>query len=113
MIVIVDEMIGMIRRMKQGIVVDDETAALDIIREVGPGGEFLTHEHTFKHLRTTQWRPKLISRLGYEDWEASGKTGLLDRARLKLDDILKNHHPEPIPEIQHREMQNIFDWIDA
>jgi len=64
MIVIVDEMIEMIRRMKKGIVVDDETAALNVIREVGPHGEFLSHEHTYRHLRTTQWRPKLISRSG-------------------------------------------------
>jgi trimethylamine--corrinoid protein Co-methyltransferase len=113
MIVIVDEMIDMIRRMKKGIVVDDETAALDVIREVGPHGEFLSHEHTYRHLRTTQWRPKLISRSGYEDWEVSGKTSLLDRARLKLDDILKNHHPELLPEALHRQMQVTFDWIDA
>jgi trimethylamine--corrinoid protein Co-methyltransferase len=87
MIVIVDEMIDLIRRMKKGIPVDDETMALDVIREVGPKGEFLSHDHTFKHLRSTQWRPKLISRSGYEEWEASGKLSLLDRARIKLSEI--------------------------
>ena len=68
MIVIVDEMIDLIRRMKKGIPIDDETMALDVIREVGPAGEFLSHEHTYKHLRSTQWRPKLICRSGYEEW---------------------------------------------
>jgi trimethylamine--corrinoid protein Co-methyltransferase len=97
MIVIVDEMIDLIRRMKKGIRIDDEMMALDIIREVGPGGEFLSHDHTFRHLRSTQWRPKLISRSGYEEWESSGKQHLLDKARIRLEEILETHHPEPIP----------------
>jgi len=109
MIVIVDEMIDLIRRMKKGIPIDDEMMALEVIREVGPGGEFLSHEHTYKHLRGTQWRPKLISRSGYEDWEASGKPCLLDRARIKLGTILKTHHPEPIPDHIMQEIQALTE----
>jgi trimethylamine--corrinoid protein Co-methyltransferase len=109
MIVIVDEMIDLIRRMKKGIPIDDERMALDVIREVGPAGEFLSHEHTFKHLRGTQWRPKLISRCGYEEWEASGEMSLLDRARVKLDAILETHHPEPVPESLRREIHELTE----
>lgn len=109
MIVIADEMIDLIRRMKKGIPVDDEMMALDAIREVGPGGEFLSHDHTFKHLRGTQWRPNLISRCGYEEWEASGKTSLLDRARIRLEAILETHHPEPIPEGLRREIRELTE----
>jgi trimethylamine--corrinoid protein Co-methyltransferase len=107
MIVIVDEMIDLIRRMKKGIPIDGQTLALDVIQEVGPAGEYLSHEHTFKHLRSTQWRPKLISRSGYEEWEASGKMTLLDRARIKLDAILQTHHPEPIPDNLRQEIHAI------
>lgn len=109
MIVIVDEMIDLVRRMKKGIPVDDETMALDVIQEVGAHGEFLSHDHTFRHLRSTQWRPKLISRSGYEEWEAAGNMSLLDRARARLAEILETHRPEPVPDGLRREIQALTD----
>jgi trimethylamine--corrinoid protein Co-methyltransferase len=109
MIVIVDEMIDLIRRMKKGIPVDDETMALDVIRNVGAHGEYLSHDHTLKHLRGTQWRPKLISRSGFEEWEASGKQSLIDRARIKLSGILENYRPDPLPDDLRQEMRAIAE----
>jgi trimethylamine---corrinoid protein Co-methyltransferase len=97
MIVINDEIISQIRRMKQGIPVNEETLAVDVIREVGHGGHHLVHPHTLKHLRTTQWRPTLLTRKGYDQWEREGRLTLLDRARLKLQRILAEHQPLPIP----------------
>ena len=113
MIVIADEMIDMIRRMKKGIPIDDEMLALDVIREIGPGGEFLSHAHTFNHLRGTQWRPKLISRSGREEWEAGGKLSLLDRARIRLGQILQTHQPAPVPETLRQEIQALVDHYDG
>ena len=98
MIVIGDEVIDMTRRMKRGIPVDDETLGLDAIREVNHQGHYMMHPHTLKHLRSTQWRPKLINRKGYEQWEKEGSTTLLDRARKKLHKILETHQPAAIPE---------------
>jgi len=105
MIVITDEIISQIRRMKQGIPVNDETLALDAIRDVGHDGHHLIHPHTLKHLRTTQWRPKLISRKGYEQWEREGSLTLLDRARKKLHYILETHQPVAIPEKKLQEIR--------
>ena len=56
MIVILDEIIDQIRRLYQGIPVNAVMLALDVIGEVGSEGNFLTHEHTLKHLRSTQWK---------------------------------------------------------
>ena len=56
-IVIMDEVIGQMRRFREGIPVDDETLALDVIEQVGHGGHFLGHRHTLSHFMTTQWRP--------------------------------------------------------
>ena len=42
-------------------------------------------------MRNTQWRPKLLSRKGFEQWQAEDNNSLLDRARIKLKDILANH----------------------
>jgi trimethylamine--corrinoid protein Co-methyltransferase len=98
MVVITDEIIDQMRRMKRGIPVNEEMLALDSIREVGHSGHHLIHSHTLKHLRDTQWRPKLISRKGYDQWEKEGSLTLLDRARQKLHHILETHQPLAIPE---------------
>jgi trimethylamine:corrinoid methyltransferase-like protein len=62
-----------------------------------------------KHLRSTQWRPELISRMGYDEWQASGSTSLLERVRAKLQQILQAHQPLPIPADQAREIQKRVD----
>jgi trimethylamine--corrinoid protein Co-methyltransferase len=109
MMVIGDEVISMIRRMKQGIPVNEETLAVDVIREVGHGGHHLVHPHTLKHLRSTQWRPKLINRKGYEQWEQEGSLSLLDRARRALQRILETHPATPLSD----ERQHLIHQIVA
>lgn len=96
MMVILDEVIDQIRRMQQGIPVNEDTLGLEAIAEVGHSGNFLTHPHTLKHLRPTQWRPKLISRLGQDKWQDQGEKSLMDRARERLTEIKAGHQPEPI-----------------
>jgi trimethylamine--corrinoid protein Co-methyltransferase len=96
MIVIMDEIVDQTKRILRGVPVDDETLALSVIDRVGPGGHFLTEDHTLAHLRTTQWRPTLISREGYEQWKESGALSLRDRAREKALRIIENHKPKPI-----------------
>ncbi|MBT6338175.1 MAG: hypothetical protein HOJ48_02650, partial [Desulfobacula sp.] len=67
------------------------------IQDVGlKKGDYLAHNHTVKNLRKTQWRPKLLSRIGTEKWIEQGKKSIIDRAKSKLDDILNNHKPKPI-----------------
>ena len=109
MIIIQDECIDQIRRLDQGIPVDDEMLAVDVVREVGSQGDFLSHPHSLKHLRATQWRPTLSNRSGYEEWKTAGATSLLERAQLKLKHILKEHRPAPIPQEQALKIQNQVD----
>jgi trimethylamine--corrinoid protein Co-methyltransferase len=109
LMVIMDEVIDQVRRLAQGIPVDDDMLALDVIQDVGFESDFLTHTHTLKHLRRTQWRPGLISRMGYEEWHSAGGTSLLERSQKRLQDILSDHQPLPIPAKQAREIQQIVD----
>lgn len=109
LMVIEDEVIDQVRRLAQGIPVDDEMLALDVIREAGFEGDFLTHSHTLKHLRQTQWRPRLFSRMGYEEWQSAGGKSLRERSQKKVQDILRDHRPVPIPAKQAREIEKIVD----
>jgi trimethylamine--corrinoid protein Co-methyltransferase len=109
MIVILNEVIDQVRRLYRGIPVNDDMLALDVIKEVGADGNFLVHRHTLEHLQSTQWRPRLISRLGYDKWQATGSTSLLQRAQQKLQQVLQEHQPVPIPAEKAKEIQKRVD----
>ncbi|MBN1889552.1 MAG: trimethylamine methyltransferase family protein [Thermoflexales bacterium] len=100
------EIYSIVHKMMEGIVVDDETLALDAIRAVGPGGNFLAQKHTKRHMRNL-WQPRLIDRRPYEAWEAR-RDGAREWARQKAQDILKNHQPEPLEPKLAAELERII-----
>ena len=98
LIVIVDEYVALNRRIFAGVEVTPETLAVDTIRQVGPGGDFLSSRHTAKHVRTAQWRPTIINRQGYVRWQEEGGLDLREKARRKALQLLETHQPEPLPD---------------
>jgi len=92
-----NEFARMIKHVVGGIAVNDEALAVDVIHEIGVGKNFLSHDNTFKHMRS-QSQPKLIDRRTREDWEAGGGTDIYQRALEEARYILENHKPEPLPE---------------
>jgi trimethylamine--corrinoid protein Co-methyltransferase len=96
MLVMSNEVIGMAKRILGGITVTPETLAVDVIEQVGPGGHYLTQEHTRQHFRTELWFPTLIDRQMRRGWEASGRKTMAERVRAKVRDILEHHQPLPI-----------------
>lgn len=97
-LVISDDLIGMARRVVDGIEVNEETLALDVIDEVGPGGHFLAHQHTMDNFKSETWYPDLFQRKRYGAWKEDGEKRLSERANDKVIDILENYEPEPLPE---------------
>ena len=92
-----NEFAGMIKQCVRGIRVDDESLAVDVIGEIGPFGDFLSHDHTMAHMRE-QSQPAFIDRRVREDWKANGSTTIQDRALAKARTILETHVPDPLPE---------------
>ena len=109
MIVVLNEVIDQVRRLYRGIPVNDSTLALNVIREVGADGNFLVHMHTLEHMQSTQWRPELISRAGFDRWQADGSTSLLERAKIKLQKVLQQHSPTPIPSEKDEQIRQLVD----
>lgn len=93
--------------MARGIEVNDETLAVDVIKEVGPGGNFLEHEHTFRHFRRECWFPKLTVRHAYETWQAMGARDMRQRANEEARRILAEHHPDYIDEHTKAELDRM------
>jgi len=98
LLVMNNEIIGMVKRVLKGIPATDETMAVDVIDEVGPGGHFLGAEHTLTNFRGETWWPSLLNRNRYDDWVAGGKKTLSKRVNEKTQNILHTHQPEPLPE---------------
>lgn len=109
MVVIMNEVIDQIRRMQRGIPVNEEALAVQVIEEGARQGEFLSHPHTLTHLRDTQWRPQLMNRLGYEQWDLSGRKDLLSRAREKLKNIIESHQTRRISEAEDVQIRACMD----
>jgi trimethylamine--corrinoid protein Co-methyltransferase len=107
-----NEFARMIKQVVQGIAVNDETLAVDVIHEIGVGKNFLSHDHTFKHMRS-QSQPKLIDRRTREDWEAGGRTDIYQRALEEARYILENHKPDPLPENVLTTIRSIVEESEA
>ncbi|HUU54139.1 MAG TPA: trimethylamine methyltransferase family protein [Armatimonadota bacterium] len=98
MIAVCDEMIAMARMLFRGIPVDDEHLALDLVEEVGIGGQFYATEHTAKFFRTDHFLPRLLDRDNYDGWKTKGCRSLEDKANACVLEILASHRPAPVPD---------------
>ncbi|RPI47982.1 MAG: trimethylamine--corrinoid methyltransferase, partial [Chloroflexi bacterium] len=95
-LVIDDEIAGQILRLVRGFEVNEETLALDVIREVGPGGHYLDSRHTRKHFREELWLPRLADRRPWDVWQADGAKDAVMRARERVEELLAAHQPVPL-----------------
>lgn len=85
-----NEFAKMIKYCVQGIPVNDETLALEAIKEIGPFKDFVSHESTFKHMRSIS-HPKLIDRRNRAKWKERGSTSLHERSLDEARRILTDH----------------------
>jgi trimethylamine--corrinoid protein Co-methyltransferase len=106
-VVIDNEILDAAFVMARGIEVNDDTLAVDVIREVGPGGNYLSHEHTVKYLRKDCWFPKIVVRDRYEIWEATGRRDMRQRANEMARRILAEYHPAYIDDKTKAELDKL------
>lgn len=105
-IMIDHEMLGSVIRCLEGIKVDEEALAYEVIKNVGPGGTFLTHMHTYKNFKREHFIPNLADANSYTIWNNKGRISLEEKAKNQVEDILANHKPNPLP-------QSVVDELDT
>jgi trimethylamine--corrinoid protein Co-methyltransferase len=106
-LVAMNEVAGLVKRFMRGVEISEETIALDVIDQVGPGGHYLGEEHTFDHFRRN-WIPDLFDRLPRDEWENGGALTLGDRAADRVREILEHHEPAPLDEAVAGELETII-----
>ena len=113
--VMCNDTIGFLRAATAGVLVNDETLALDVIDELGPTGSYLGHPHTMKHFKEPFYS-RLADKGTYSQWEDKGATTMEQRAAKRVTQILETHKPEPLPADVQAALQKIVEreqqWID-
>ena len=105
-----DDIAGMIGRFIEGVQVNDETLAIDLINEVGPiPGMYLDKAHTREWWKKEQFLPQVADWLTYTDWLEQGKKGALDNAKDRMEQILATHKPKPLTPEQDNEIERILE----
>lgn len=99
------EMMGIVKRIHRGIEVNEETLAYDVIKEVGPRGQFLTEEHTFEHFREEHYLPFISDSRNVAQWESDGKKDVSQRANEKWKQMLEEYEQPDFPKDLDNELK--------
>ena len=98
-----DEVALMMKRMKHGISFNNDDLALDLVKEIGPGGSFITAKHTISRMKTEAVMTKMADRDARTIWEKRGSTDIQTRAMKKVKDIMaSNTSPLISPELDEQ-----------
>lgn len=97
-IVMCDELISYARRLVRGFEISKDTIPMDLIRKVGPGGNYLEEDHTLEHHRQEFWLPRFFNRNTPDTWIQNGSKTYGEVITQKTIQILKAHKSEPLPE---------------
>jgi trimethylamine--corrinoid protein Co-methyltransferase len=95
--IIDNEIAKWINRFLEGIEVNQDTLAFEVIQAVGPGGQFLDNVHTVSRFRDEHLISPLLGREYPLEWPASEAEDLVFQARRRLQEILSSHRP---PELE-------------
>jgi trimethylamine---corrinoid protein Co-methyltransferase len=98
------ELLGMVEAFLDGVVVDDDTLAVEAMREVGPGGHFFGAAHTQARYRTAFHRPMLSDWRNYEAWEEAGSPEAPAKANRLWKALLAAYEPPPMDPARREEL---------
>jgi trimethylamine--corrinoid protein Co-methyltransferase len=112
-LVIDNEILGMVLRAVRGIQVNDETLAFDVIKEIGPGGNFVASKHTRAFMRREHYEPTLSNREFRQRWEKLGSKDTSVRAREIAAEILERPHRGLPTKVRSRILARFPDIVPA
>jgi len=94
--VLINEILYMVKQYMGGIAVDEESLAIEMIDNIGPGGHYLNEDHTMKHFKDI-WYSDLFDRKVYDVWLEEGGQKFEQRLQAKTQKLME-HEPEPLPD---------------
>jgi trimethylamine--corrinoid protein Co-methyltransferase len=110
-LVIDNDIIAMEKKAMEGVPICEETLAIDAIKQIGVGNDFLAHPSTMNNIDLAS-DPMLFDRYMIGDWKAAGSKSAVDVAHDIVLDVMKNHIVAPIPEDVLKVMKTIVKKAD-
>ena len=107
-IVMGNELISYVRRIMRGFDLGSERLAVDLIRRVGPGGNYLAEDETAAFLREEHWITKFSNRDNPDNWILKGSPGYKETVTQKALEILQTHKPVPLPDPVAADLKRIY-----
>ena len=97
------------KRVWQGIDVNDEEIAMNVIESVGPRGQYLAHPHTLANYRRLHMS-RYSDRSSYTAWESGGKRDMVSTVQAEVKRILADHKPVALEKSVERKLEEIENW---
>ena len=112
-LVIDNEIAGSVRRMLQGFVVSEDTLAVEVIQEVGHGGNFLAHDHTLRHLRSEIHGSKMLPRVNWGAASQESHRSLEERAKDVARQLMQKESCRPLTLDREQAIDEVVDeaWV--
>lgn len=106
-----NEIISMNMKALRGLSVTDETLAVDAIKEIGAGRDFLGHPSTLEHLDDIS-NPTIFNRMMLNEWISYGSKSAIETAHEIVEDVVINHVVKPIEEDKLKAMKHVVEKAD-
>ena len=104
-----NEIYAMHLRVGQGVKVDADHLAVDVIANAMNGKDYFLQNHTIRHLRTGElYQPKVGLYGLFKQWEDEGALDMAERAREEVKSLLASHQDVPLPDEVEREFRRIL-----
>ena len=103
--IIDEEICGFAHEYLKPIAVTDETIGLNIIEEIGIGGDHLSHPRTLEQCRTAFYLPDLVNRKGYAAWQENGNQRIDEKATDVLNERLSSYVKPDIDPQTEKDLQ--------
>jgi trimethylamine--corrinoid protein Co-methyltransferase len=107
-----NEWLSFLRAATVGVPVTDEDLGLDVVEELGPTGDYLSHEHTLRNFKRA-YNSKLFDKRVYSQWQERGATTMEQRAAAWVDKLLVSHTPQELPPDVQRDIKKIVEREQA
>jgi trimethylamine--corrinoid protein Co-methyltransferase len=117
LLVIDDDLIGMVKRAMEGITVNEDTIGLEVIKKVATterkGVNFLAERHTKNHMKEELYFPKLSDRNRRSTWYKKGAKDIIMRASEKVVEILESHQENELSKELDEKLSNYIKDVEA
>ena len=106
-----NEMAKFVRRCLKGVPVNEDTEAVELIKKIGPRGQFMTQKHTRLNMRDHLY-PELADRKTRDNWAKDGSRDIGIKADERARSIMATHTVEPLSQDVLDQMTTLIKRAD-